>query len=109
GAAPRPPRLLEARTDHAAVEAGLGREEFEAEVEVPGLEELLDLDRVHRGGERNRRSVCALVQAQTRVVSAFAKTTRNCVAPKPPAAAGASIWRPLPRSAGRSPPHPRRS
>ena len=39
--------LLDARGDHAAVEAVFAAEELEAQIEVGVLEQLLDLDRVH--------------------------------------------------------------
>ena len=47
-AAEREPRLLDARAHHAPIEAVLAREQLETEIEVPILDQLLDLDRIHQ-------------------------------------------------------------
>src|SRR6202171_4055976 len=44
------PRLLDARADHAPVEPVLPGEELQPQIEIAVLEELLDLDPIHRAG-----------------------------------------------------------
>ena len=41
---------------HAPIEAVLAREQLETEIEVPILEELLDLDRIHRSTSVTERA-----------------------------------------------------
>src|SRR5882762_6631606 len=55
-AAEREPGLLDARAHDAPVEAVLAGEQLEAEIEIPVLDELLDLDRVHRSASVTERA-----------------------------------------------------
>src|SRR5207302_9023849 len=86
------PRLLDARADHAAVEAAFAGEQLEAEVEIPVVEQLADLDGVH-----SRPRVTSLLKRREGATSSLKSEV-----------GGLSTWRLPRRSADRWPRRPGR-